>query len=100
MYCCSRSKIAFDFGPGMSVFTYDFLVMVSLSMLFLCLSINKLRYMMTRLGSHGCKAGPVVEIDNGNTSVPADDRVAAVDEQAQHLRRCGGKIAKFFLFKS
>src|SRR5258707_1072291 len=100
MYCCSRSKIAFDFGPGISVFTDDFLAIVSLSMVFFCLSENKLRYVVACLRPNGCKTGPVVEVNNHNTSVSPDNRIASVHEQAQYL--CGGRceVAEFFLFES
>src|SRR5207253_2264958 len=100
MYCCSRSKIAFDLGPGISVFTEDFLAIVLLSMMFLCLSIDKLCYVVACLRANGRKAGPVVEVNNRNTSVPADDRIASVHEQAQYLRGSGRKAAEFFLFES
>src|SRR5262245_33926592 len=93
IYCCSKSKIAFDFGPGNSVFTEAFFVIVSLSIMFFRLSIDNLCNMFACLLAHGREAVPVIDVDNCNAAIPADDCVAAVDKKIQGLGRGRRKLA-------
>src|SRR6267154_1525649 len=64
--------------------------------MFFCLSIDKLSDMAARLLADRGEAGPVIDIDNGDAAVLADDGVAAVDIEVHHLGGAGGQMTELF----